>query len=96
VAVTEKRSLVYLHNSDEFLWVTAADELEALVERISPEERETIDEKIGLLERMRDLVSTRSYEIEPINHSVRESQLDLFGSEDEPGADPGEGKGASF
>lgn len=55
---------MYLHNSDEFLWVATADE------------RETIDEKIGLSERMKDLVSARSYEIKPFSHSVRESQLD--------------------
>lgn len=47
-----KRSLVYLHNSGEFEWVTAPDQLRTLVERIPPEERETVDEKIGLSRKM--------------------------------------------
>ena len=74
-----KRSLMYLHNSDEFLWIKTPEELRTLVEGIPPEERDTIDEKIGLSERMRDLASAGSYEIEPVSQSVRESQLDLFG-----------------
>jgi len=75
-----KHALVYLYSSNEFLWVTTLAELQTLVERIPPEERETIDEKIGLSERMRDLTSSGSYEIEPVSQSVRDSQPDLFGS----------------
>ena len=45
---------------------------------------------------MHDLFSRASYEIKPISHSVRESQLDLFSLEDEPEADPGEGEGGNF
>ena len=91
-----KKSLVYAHTTDEFLWITGRDELQTLVNRIPVQERKTVDEKIRLSRRMLDLFSRASYEIKPISHSVRESQLDLFGSEDKPEADPGKGEGASF
>jgi hypothetical protein len=84
-----KHTLVYLHSSDELLWVMTAAELRSLVERIPPGERETIDEKIGLSERMRDLTSAGSYEVETVSHSVQESQLDLFGIEGDAPGDPG-------
>jgi hypothetical protein len=90
-----KQSLVYLQNSDEFLWITGQAELEALVGRIPHEERDTIDEKIGSAERMRHLGSAVSYEIEPVSQSVRESQLDLFGIEGGASGDPGKDDGAN-
>jgi hypothetical protein len=90
-----KRSLVYLHNADEFLWITGKAELDALVERIPQEERDTIDKKIGLAERMRQLGSAGSYEIEPVSQSARESQLDLFGIEGGASGDPRTDDGAN-
>ena len=91
-----KQSLVYLHNADEFLWITGREELKALVDRIPPEEREAVEEKTGVFERMQDLDPASSYEIEPVSQSVRESQLDLFGLDgDAPGGplQPGTEKG---
>jgi hypothetical protein len=88
-----KQSLVYLHNADDFLWITGREELKALVDRIPPEEREAVDEKTGVFERMQDLDPASSYAIEPVSQSVRESQLDLFGVDGDASSGPGVDKG---
>ncbi len=79
-----KQSWVYAHTTNDFLWITGRDDLQTLVNRIPAAERDTIDEKIGLSQRLEDLSSTASYEIEATSQSVRESRLDLFGSGDAP------------
>lgn len=83
-----KQSLVYLHNSGDFLWVTTPSELQILMDRIHPEDLKMIDEKLGLSERVRNLASGFSYEIEPVSRSVGESQLDLFGLDDDEPREP--------
>lgn len=91
-----KRSLVYLHNADEFLWIAGREELQALVDRIPLEERKAVGKKTGLSERMGELDSFGSYEIEPVSQSVRERQLDLFGFDGDAQGGPlqrGTGKG---
>jgi hypothetical protein len=76
-----KQSLVYAHAANDFLWITGRDDLQTLVDRIPAAERDTIEQKIGLARRMEDLFTRASYEIPATSQSVRESQLDLFGSE---------------
>jgi hypothetical protein len=83
-----KQTLVYAHTTNDFLWIKGRNDLQTLVDRIPAAERETIDEKIGLAQRMEDLFSSTSYEIQATSQSVRESQLDLFGS--------GAGEGTSY
>lgn len=82
-----KQSLVYAQTTDEFLWITGTDDLRTFADRIPVEERAAVEQKIGLSQRIQDLSSDASYEIEPVSDSVRESQLELFGGFDHPGGD---------
>ena len=84
-----KQSLVYAQTTDEFLWITGTEDLQTLADRIPEEERAAVDEKTGLSQRIKDPRSGVSYEIEPVSDSVRESQLDLFGTVDQPKVDRG-------